>query len=84
MGRLLPLGHSSHCNCTGPSLVTASCRCVSLSSWWQVLKAGPWVSQLGIPTCTRRRCLHTWAPLAVRLALDHCTAAKQDVGGLFD
>lgn len=64
MGRLLPLGRSPHCSCTGPSLVTASSRCVSLSSWWQVLKAGPWLSQLGIPICTRLSVLTHLGPFS--------------------
>lgn len=69
MGRLLPSDRSPRCNCAGPSLVTASCRCVSSSSWWQVLlEAGSWLSQLCTPICTRLLVLTHLGPLAVGLA----------------
>ena len=85
MGHLLPSGRSPRCDCAGPSLVTASCRCVSSSSWWQVLEAGSWLSQLCTPICTRLSVLTHLGSFSCQAGpLDHCTAAKQDAGGLFD
>lgn len=85
MGHLLPSDRSPRCDCAGPSLVTASCRCVSSSSWWQVLEAGSWLSQLCTSICTRLSVLTHLGSFSCQAGpLDHCTAAKQDAGGLFD